>query len=69
VEHYFKFAANQGSIDAQYEYGIVLRNGNGFLSDLAQAAPFLKFAAQGNYPAAQSPFAALLCDGRGVSKD
>jgi TPR repeat protein len=67
--YYFKLAADQGYAEAQFHYGVSLRDGDGLSIDLTRASHFLKLAADQNYSAAQSAFAALLWDGRGALKN
>jgi TPR repeat protein len=58
--HYFKLAADQGTVVPQFNYALCLRDDKLISIDLAEAAHFLKPAAVQNRSAAQNIFRVLL---------
>ncbi len=62
-------AAQQGSIDAQFQLGNLYVNGDGVPHDLTEAARWYTHAAQQGHAAAASNLGVLYANGWGVGKD
>ena len=60
-------AAQQGFVVGQYLYGLCLNYGTGIKQDLAQAAQWLKKAADQNHPDAQNRLGVMYQEGKGVA--
>jgi hypothetical protein len=67
--HYLKVAADQGTADAQNNYGLCLKNGKGVRIDLAGAAHYFKLAADQGFAVAQYNYGNCLYKGEGVGID
>lgn len=68
VEWYRK-AANQGDMNAQYNLGLMYRRGTGVTQDYQQAFYWFSKAAEQNVPEAMVSIGVLYEDGNGVEKD
>jgi hypothetical protein len=66
---YFKFAADQNHADAQFYYGLCLREGRGVPIDFILSAKYLKLSADQNHSHAQFHYGLCLQAGRGVPID
>jgi TPR repeat protein len=62
-------AADQGHLEAQYQYGLASLNGNGGKPDYREAALRLRAAADAGHVGAQTRLAELYEPGRGVPQD
>jgi TPR repeat protein len=58
--YYFKLAADQGDTEAQYKYGVCLRDGIGVSVDFVQSAYYFKLAADQGLEQAQYDYAVSL---------
>jgi TPR repeat protein len=64
-----KFSADQGNADAQYRYGVCLREGIGISRDLQGAARYFKLSADQGNADGQWLYGLSLRDGSGISRD
>ena len=62
-------AAEQGDASAQYNLGVMYRDGNGVPKDLAKAVEWFRKAAEQGYPNAQYNLGVMYQDGDGVPRD
>nr|WP_275421426.1 tetratricopeptide repeat protein [Snodgrassella gandavensis] len=66
---YYKLAAEQGNIDAQFSLGCMYRSGKGVMLDLAKAVYYYQQAAvQGNLAAQYNNLWLMYYNGYGVKK-
>jgi TPR repeat protein len=61
--HYFKLAADQGYVIAQFNYGICLQNGEGILKDVTTALKYFKLSTDNRNTSAQLILAHLFEEG------
>ncbi|MES1168244.1 MAG: hypothetical protein ABUL61_03640, partial [Oleiharenicola lentus] len=67
---WYKLAAGQGYVRAQYNLGILLEDGRGAAKDVAAAAALYKAAAEHGFAPAQLNYGLILSEGKaGVSRD
>ncbi len=67
--HWFRKAALRGHREAQYNFGVLLLNGQGQPRDESKAATWLQRSADRGMPEAQYQLGRLYFDGRGVPRD
>jgi uncharacterized protein len=65
----FKILADQGDVAAQYNLGVMCKNGKGVPQDYAEAFKWFHMAAEQGHVRAQSHIAAMYYEGQGVVKD
>ncbi len=61
--------AEQGDAEAQYNLGIMYREGHGVLQDDKEAVRWYRLAAEQGYAKAQSSLGLMYANGRGVPRD
>lgn len=61
--------ANKGDRNAQFSLGVLYYQGNGVMSDLAQAQKWIRKAAEQNHSQAQYNLGIMLANGHGSSAD
>lgn len=66
---YLKAAADRGSVAAQYEYAILLKDGSGIAKNTSAAFQYMKAAAEAGYTKAFRQVGEMYHGGRGVEKD
>ena len=64
-----KVLADQGHVDAQYNLGLMYKNGQGVLQDYGAAVKWYRKAAERGYASAQINLGLMYYDGEGVSQD
>lgn len=64
-----RMAAASGNVKANYNYGLMLLNGDGIEQDPEQALDYLKKAADKGHPTAQYTYGALLMKGEICERD
>ena len=62
-------AADQSFPNAQYNLGVLYRDGAGVAQDLTKAVEFFQLAADQGFPNAQYNLGLLYCEGIGVAQD
>ncbi len=66
---YYEISANQGHMDAQYNFGIMLEEGRSGTKDEVKACKYYEMAANQGHMDAQFNFGIMLEEGRGFGKD
>ena len=66
---WFRLAAEQGNVDAQYNLGTMYSNGQGVPQDYAQAVKWLRLAAEQGDASAQNSLGLMYGKGEGVPED
>ena len=66
---WYRKAAAQGDANAQYQLGVMFRNGEGVTRDDAESAKWYGRAAEQGHAGAQFSLGLCLRDGQGVSQD
>ena len=66
---WFRLAAQQGNVEAQYDLGVMYTQGQGVPQDYAQSVKWFRLAAQQGFAKAQFNLGAMYNNGTGVSKD
>ena len=66
---YFKKAADSGNVDAMFNYGLMLNQGDGIRVNKKEAANYFKKAADQGHADAMLNFAIMLNQGDGIQAD